>query len=231
MPELQSNKISGTFWKSIGDAMNISYTELPSCGGWKDGLHWYEELEAWNIAYEERYMVPDINNKKTADETTALILYDLPKSWWPAARQVVSALMDKRLRKAMMYAPPPGWLQSIVDGTFYIRKLALRYLMPPRPDFLRVEVVSKEADEDGRYHLIYYTSEPWYVAANLHNRYGFQAWFKWFAGKPFPGAEYKPEGYLIPQVGPRSMEGRGMKEFEVTKDKLMKAERSGCPFA
>jgi hypothetical protein len=211
--------------------MNISYADLPSSDSWRDGFHWYEELEAWNIAYEESHMVPDIKNKQTADETTALIMYDLPQSWWPAARQVVSTLMDTRLRKAMMYPPPPQWAQSLIDGTLYVRKLALKHLILPRPHFLRVEVVSREANEAGRYQLLYYSAEPWYIAANLRNRYGFQAWFKWFAGKPIPGAKYKSEGYLIPQVGPKAMEGRGIKEFELTRDQLMKAERSGCPFA
>jgi hypothetical protein len=215
----------------MGDAMKISYADLPSCNGWRDGLHWYDELEAWNIAYEKRCMVPAMTNKKTADETTALILYDLPKSWWPAGRQLVSALMDSRLQKAMMYDPPPRWVQSLVDGIFYTRKLALRYLALPRPNFLAVEVVSEEPGENGRHHMIYYTTEPWYVSATFYNRYGFQAWFKWLIGRPIPGSKYKADGYLIPEVGPKAMEGKGMKDFENTMESLMGAGRGGCPFA
>ncbi|KAK4995191.1 hypothetical protein LTR66_004942 [Elasticomyces elasticus] len=92
------------FWKSIGDAMNIDYANLPSAKkGWTDGLHWMDEIVAWSQAYEQRHMVPDEANKKTADETTALLLYSMPESLKPIGRQAVSALMDNRLRKAMMY--------------------------------------------------------------------------------------------------------------------------------
>jgi len=55
--------------------MNISYIGLPSdTNGWKNGLDWFHELEAWSVKYEERCMVPDAYNKTTADETTALLL-------------------------------------------------------------------------------------------------------------------------------------------------------------
>ncbi|KAF6227091.1 hypothetical protein HO133_008532 [Letharia lupina] len=48
----------GTYWKSMGDAMDISYSILPSSiPGWKDGLQWLDEVEAWSLRYEEAYMV------------------------------------------------------------------------------------------------------------------------------------------------------------------------------
>lgn len=83
--------------------MNISYEPLPSYStGWKDGLHWIEELYAWAQAYEEREMVPNKWNKQTADETVTMLLYGMPKPLWPIGRNLVRALMDDRLRKAMM---------------------------------------------------------------------------------------------------------------------------------
>jgi hypothetical protein len=94
---------SGVQWKEIGDAMEISYEVLTSYeAGWKDGLHWLNELDAWARAYEEREMVPADSNKQTADETTAMLLYSLPKFLHPIGKNLVSALMDDRLRKAMM---------------------------------------------------------------------------------------------------------------------------------
>jgi hypothetical protein len=100
----------GTFWKSIGDAMEISYDALPSGSskgskdgeGWRDGLHWLHEIEAWSVEYEKEFMVPDEHNRKTADETTALLLYDVPEGMRGSGKKVVSALMDDRLRRAMM---------------------------------------------------------------------------------------------------------------------------------
>ena len=94
----------GTFWKSVGDAMKIDYGRLESCDpGWIDGLQWLEEIMAWSEAYEKRAMVPDVNNKKTADETTAILLWTVPAALKEFGRNVVSALMDDRLRMAMMY--------------------------------------------------------------------------------------------------------------------------------
>lgn len=62
----------GTFWKAIGDAMLIEYDKLPSHStGWKDGLHWLEEIWAWSEAYEDRCMVSNQYNKTTADQVGA----------------------------------------------------------------------------------------------------------------------------------------------------------------
>ncbi len=94
----------GTFWKGIGDEMGIDYSELRSAkDGWKDALHWLDDIYDWSQAYEERCMVPDINNKKTADETTKLLLFLVPYRFREAGTHCVSALMDDRLRVAMMF--------------------------------------------------------------------------------------------------------------------------------
>lgn len=93
----------GTFWKSAGDALDISYSALPSgATGFQDGLQWLEEISAWSAAYEERCMVPDQKNRETADQTTAVIVYMLPKILHPVGLQFVSFMMDDRLRKAML---------------------------------------------------------------------------------------------------------------------------------
>lgn len=97
----------GTFWKAIGDAMCISYGNLRSgreAGeGWMDGLQWLDELDEWSAEYEKRFMVPDKNNHKTAEQTVAILLYSIPGFAKSEGRRIVSALMDDRLRTAMMY--------------------------------------------------------------------------------------------------------------------------------
>lgn len=93
----------GTFWKSAGDALDISYSALPSgTAGFKDGIQWLDEMDAWSQAYEERCMVPDEKNRETADQTTDILVYMLPKLLVPVGLQFVSFMMDDRLRKAML---------------------------------------------------------------------------------------------------------------------------------
>jgi hypothetical protein len=217
----------------MGDAMEISYKDLSSFNtGWRDGLDWLDDIKQWSIEYEKRCMIPDHGNQVTADQTTELLLWDLPESWMPAGRQVVSALMDERLRKAMMYDAPPSWLQTSVKWALGIRKFLLKYAALPRPYFMAAESLSKEPDENGRYHRLVYESEPWYYENNWKSRNTLQSWIKWLTGKPIPdGKNYKSEGYLIPEIGPKSLNGKGMKEFEATKVKLNEQNRGGCPFA
>lgn len=93
----------GTFWKSIGDAMGIGYEKLKSGrDGWIDGLHWLEEVAEWADEYEKRCMRPHINNKITAEQTVAVLLWNVPPAVKGIGKHLVSALMDDRLRTAMM---------------------------------------------------------------------------------------------------------------------------------
>ena len=97
----------GTFWKSVGDAMGISWEKLKSGTGgkegtWIDGLQWVEEVMEWCEQYEEDSMVPNIDSRKTADETTRILLWSLPGPLKGVGKHLVSALMDDRLRSAMM---------------------------------------------------------------------------------------------------------------------------------
>jgi hypothetical protein len=98
----------GTYWKSLGDALAISYEGLPSGAkegpsGFRDGLHWLEELNAWSQAYEITNMKPSATNKEVADKTTDVLVFALPRFLEPVGIAFVSFIMDERLRKAMMY--------------------------------------------------------------------------------------------------------------------------------
>lgn len=102
---------AATFWKEVGDAMSIDYSALKNgrkvsdgenTGTWTDGLHWLEDVEEWAEAYQKKCMVPHIDNHKTAEETTALLLWHVPKWAKVAGQKIVCVLMDDRLRIAMM---------------------------------------------------------------------------------------------------------------------------------
>ena len=92
----------GVYWKDLGEAMKILYDTLPSAGqGWRDGLHWLEELEAWSLAYETRNMVPADTNATLARGTFDIALFNVPSILKPYGFTIASSLLEPRLQKAM----------------------------------------------------------------------------------------------------------------------------------
>ncbi|KAJ5391538.1 hypothetical protein N7509_007028 [Penicillium cosmopolitanum] len=224
----------GTFWKSAGDALDISYSALPSgATGFQDGLQWLEEISAWSAAYEERSMVPDQKNRETADQTTAVIVYMLPKILHPVGLQFVSFMMDDRLRKAMLYDAPTPFFSALFSSALTIRKLALRYLILPRPYFLRYASFTEEPDQNGRFYLTKWEAAPYYVKPTFWNRWGPEAWLTWALGHPVPGDQgdkYYPSGYDIQDVGPKYFEGKGRKQLDEAMAEMKEFRTGKCPF-
>ena len=94
----------GTYWKSMGDAMDVSYSTLPSsASGWNDGLQWLDEVEAWSLKYEEAYMVPAVTNKQLADAHLDILCINIPAGLLGPCKKIVSVFLGERLRKAMMW--------------------------------------------------------------------------------------------------------------------------------
>jgi len=92
----------GVYWKDMGEAMKISYDTLPSASqGWRDGLHWLEEVEAWSLAYEAQNMVPADTNATLGRGTFDFALFNVPSALKPFSFTVAHMLLEPRLRKAM----------------------------------------------------------------------------------------------------------------------------------
>jgi hypothetical protein len=202
--------------------MEISYDALsPSC----DGLTWLESVRTWSQEYEARYMVPHRDNRRVADETMRLLLFDVPSAAHPAAREVVSALMDKRLRRAMLFDDPPSWLCSAVEMGFRTRKYILRYAALPRPWVLRKKKVSDKPDKHGKLHQIYSVAEPWYVIScnvfcsrltsfKVHQRHpleplGPRKLDQMASGKPYSFGSFSARGICNSRGGPKDCKGKG----------------------
>ncbi|KAL9080240.1 MAG: hypothetical protein Q9157_000962 [Trypethelium eluteriae] len=224
---------SGTFWKATGDAMEIDMSVLPShASGWRDGLHWLEEVEAWTLEYEEHHMVPDEENAKLANTHLDVIFFNLPRSLRAVARSYVSIIVGERLRKAMLL-PQPSVLQcKVFRAVLLIRRFFLRHASLPRPEFLRKDYIAHQPEGGtDRYNLKEYLSFPWYVKPTLERRWGPRAWLLRLIGRKLPGDDndmYAPEGYLIEEVGPASQRGKGVDHMENTKLRLR--GRGDCPF-
>ena len=87
----------------MGDAMLISYDELPSSKtGWTDGLHWLHEMDEWSVEYEKNHMVPAITNKQLGESTTRILLFGVPSRWHGVGKKAFTCLLDERLRASMM---------------------------------------------------------------------------------------------------------------------------------
>lgn len=154
---------SGTHWKSVGDAMGISYDDLAhGPNSFKDGYEFYEDIRKWSEVYEEKHMVPDRYNHKLAEETTRILLVNVPSIAIPYLKPAVTTLMDDRLRVAMMYEKPHPIYPRVLFSFLQLRKLFIKYFMLPRPYYFRSSYLSDDPDpKTGRYYRLLYQSEPW----------------------------------------------------------------------
>lgn len=91
----------GVYWKSIGDAMSISYEPMELSGPAQDGKEFMEQLRAWSEDYEQRCMRAHPLNAKAARETEAVLLYGISGFFRGWGRQGLSAVMDVRMRDAL----------------------------------------------------------------------------------------------------------------------------------
>lgn len=226
----------GTYWKSMGDAMDISYSILPSSiPGWKDGLQWLDEVEAWSLRYEEAYMVPAVTNKQLADSHLEIICMNVPARLLNPCKKLISVILGERLRTAMMYPESPQVYHTIINGVLGVRKLLLRYLALPRPEMMRKHYIPSGPDQStGRYNAVEYLSYPWYVEPNFSTRWGPRSWITRLVGRKLPGDDgnkYLPEGWTHTEIGPKALRGKGIEYMEEDRKRLNSRKRGGCPFA
>lgn len=214
--------------------MGIDFSALRhGPANFRDGIDFFDDVKEWVDEYERRCMVPDKYNHQLAEETTRILLSNVPDVMKPLGKKLVAVLMDERLRMAMMYeSPSPIYLKAI-KLAFKARTFFLHYMIPPRPYFLRYSILTEHADpKTGRFHMKEYDSEPWYVKPTLFTRYSPLSWIKWIMGRPYPdGINYKPSGYKIFEIGPKKLENHGQKECSEIRDRLMNSDRGRCPFA
>lgn len=222
-----------TFWKSIGDAMEISYADLPRNGKWSSGLEFYEDIKNWAEEYERKFMVPEMSNKQTADQLVPMLLFHVPGFALPFAREIVGVIMGARLRAAMIYPAPSALATTITEYIFSTRKFLLRYLALPRPTFMKVREISDEPNEKGRFNSNGYLVHPYYNKPTVWSRWGPEAWMTWLAGGFVPDEKvqkWMPEGYLLEEVGPERRKGKGLEEMKEWEEKLGRERGMGCPF-
>ena len=91
----------------------------------------------------------------------------------------------------------------------------------------------EEPSPDGRCSVCLWEGPPFYVKPTLWRRWGPEAWGSRLLGIPLPGDEgekYHPHGYIIPEVGPNIMLGKGGESAQETVRTLRRTRTGGCPF-
>ncbi|KAK3387328.1 hypothetical protein B0H63DRAFT_493656 [Podospora didyma] len=241
----------GVFYRHLGYAMEIPFDVLnpylPKGPNGKvlpdeeiDGLTWLEALDAWSRQYELDFMVPAQSNKDLAQYTLDVFLIKLPKSVVPFATKVVSALLEPRVRTAMMLVQPGPIHTLLLKTTLTLRRWALMYLLPPRPGWLRVEYFTKTADpKTGRYYsTFYHVAHPWYMKPTFWSRWGPSALLVRLTGGYIPGEaspeavaneNWHSEGYRIQDVGPKNKRGKGEAEMAAMRDRLLENYKGAGP--
>ncbi|KAI1506412.1 hypothetical protein F5X99DRAFT_2126 [Biscogniauxia marginata] len=228
----------GTYWRDVGEAMEIPYDRLePYMGPYNDGLGWLEAVDRWSVAYEENAMVPADSNEKVARGTLNVLLFNTPLAWRDFVMKLMSVLMETRLRTASRIAEPSEIHRVTMGALLALRRWAVRYTHLPRPAWLRSRFFEEDADpRTGKYYAAQYVAHPWYVRPTPWSRWGFEAARTRMWGGILPGdhgAEYHPDGYRIAEIGPEPLKGKGEAEMEKIRAQLRerRAMQGGCPMA
>ncbi|TPX07452.1 uncharacterized protein E0L32_002078 [Thyridium curvatum] len=241
----------GTFWKSIGDAMQIEYKGYLSRAetGWRDGLDFAEDITAWAKGYEVECMKPAVSNTKPAEQLVELLLFHYPAVMKPFLLEVLTVLMGDRVREAFLWVwfimwtwrweladavnryPEPGIVAALVAFLgLNARRLVLRFLLPPR--FKNFEYFSEPDPTTGRIYHWDYLVHPWYYKPTLWSQWGPMGLMTRLVGGTLPGAHGDmAKGFLTEDIGPWNRMGRGALEMGADEERLRKERVSACPFA
>ncbi|QKX61649.1 uncharacterized protein TRUGW13939_08801 [Talaromyces rugulosus] len=213
----------GTLYRAIADALEIDYSLY--LASWTPGeqrtsivgLDFYHALHRWQVRHEIRHMVYMPQNELLCEAAVDMLLWAIPGK--PLKRFVTTALtsvMDDLLREAVGFPPTPFWIAHTTYAVLDIRKFCLRYLCPPRPDFLKIQwcdsdpssiqcafAVDKSFCRHGRPDkefagscrtdpprtgMTTYVAAPFFVKPTFRNRWlSPKAWWWWALRLPIPG--------------------------------------------
>ncbi|KAJ7622151.1 hypothetical protein FB45DRAFT_753621 [Roridomyces roridus] len=204
------------FWAEVGRKMNI-----------KDIPESLEDLMAWTEAYEKEFMVPAQTNHDVARCTTGELLFTVPHAF--GLRRFLEgfsrALLEDRVRIAMMEPEAPRYATSIVPFLLNLSAFIQKHLLLPRSrpsDLIQVDLPKASPIAPRMF-----VSKPWYkprrrgLGSLLDRAF---VWIGWHSD--VPGPEYRSDGYRIHELGPLRYEKEGHEKVF-----SMAAQMQGCPVA
>jgi len=117
----------------------------------------FNEMKQWAEDYEKRAMYPSEQTHELAETTMALLLFYIPGVIKGFLKRILIAIMDDRLRAAMMYPEQPAWLHLYINGFVAVRRFLLRNFFLPR--YNPVLYTQQEKNKFGRYNINYTDNE------------------------------------------------------------------------
>jgi len=117
----------------------------------------FEEMKAWADEYEKRAMLPCDQAHELAETAMGLLLFYIPRFIKPFVKRLLIAIMDDRLRKAMMYPEQPLWVYKFLEYFVAVRRFLLRNFFLPR--YKGTSYTTEEKNQFGRYNINYTDNE------------------------------------------------------------------------
>ncbi|KAI1174110.1 hypothetical protein F4777DRAFT_409985 [Nemania sp. FL0916] len=133
---LEERHALATLWRAIGEELRVPYELLPSYdgkegGGFRDALHWLEELETWAKEYERRNREMSSEGVFLGEKEVEMMLKGVPKIFKRVARGCLAALIDPELRVVKRIEPPSKMTAAVVEAVIVVRKVIRKYFCSP----------------------------------------------------------------------------------------------------
>lgn len=180
-------------------------------------------------------MVPDQTNHEVALHTLDELLFAVPRGPLRSfAERIIFALLEERLRVAMLLPKQPRVIHWIAGGLMNSFWIFQRFFCLPRTDSnpgYCVDIGIPKTDQNGEVRPqrpCTYRSTPWYkeepqgVLAHVISK--LQVWIGYHAD--VPSAKYHSQGYRVQEMGPHSFEGVGIDEVVRNAEKMQR-----CPIS
>ncbi|KAF7195871.1 Mycophenolic acid biosynthesis cluster protein B [Pseudocercospora fuligena] len=206
------------YLREIGSRMGIH--EIPQT---------YEELCRWLDEYEMKRMSYASSNEELWKYFVELLTRSIPTVLKPYVEDMLEACVTPVARPALGIKETPSWAIELLTRGFAARGFLVRHFFLPRarpePSITHLA--------NGRIQRTRWDIEPWYVRetslSKLQKAFG-NPW-------PTPGPEYRPEGYLPEELGPKEWEKVSSQQVLDAAERLREyaekggAQGMGCPFA
>jgi len=191
---------SWVFWHEVGLRMGLE--NIPQS---------FEACAAFIEDFETRHMAPSEDNALIAKGVFSLYASTIPAFLTPIVHAVLMAFMDTRLSSAFKLPSRPSifFVQSFLHFMLAVRKQVVRHLMLPR--YSTMQVFGQE-NADGYRHMMFWEIEPWYVDSSKRGNWFYSLYTRFFGLPQVGDAKFRPKGYKLQELGPKTFEGKGGEE-------------------